>query len=115
MEYTNRLEFCISCHEMRDTVFAEYQKSVHYMNALGVRAICSDCHVPHDWTAKLIRKVQATNELNHKLVGTVSTPEKFEAHRLELARSVWATMTARNSQECRNCHSFERTSTSTAS
>ena len=26
MEYTNTLEFCTSCHEMRDTVYQEYNK-----------------------------------------------------------------------------------------
>jgi trimethylamine-N-oxide reductase cytochrome c-type subunit TorC len=107
MEATNSLTFCTACHVMRDTVYPEYQRSVHYSNASGVRAICSDCHVPHAWIPKLIRKVQATGELYHFIVGTISTPEKFEAHRLELARSVWATMAATNSRECRNCHSFE--------
>lgn len=106
MEYTNRLEFCVSCHEM-DTVRREWEASVHFANASGVRAICSDCHVPRDWTAKLVRKIQATNELFHHLRGTIDTPEKFEAKRLELAEHVWATMLARDSQECRNCHSYE--------
>jgi nitrate/TMAO reductase-like tetraheme cytochrome c subunit len=41
----------------------------------------------------------------HKVLGTISTPEKFEQHRLELAQHVWATMKANNSHECRNCHS----------
>ncbi|OQY75269.1 MAG: hypothetical protein B6D47_01560, partial [Rhodocyclaceae bacterium UTPRO2] len=45
MEATNTLEFCVSCHEMRDTVYQEYQKTIHYSNRTGVRAICSDCHV----------------------------------------------------------------------
>lgn len=107
MEATNTLEFCTSCHEMRDTVYVEYQKSEHFRNPSGVRAICSDCHVPHDWTAKMVRKIQASNELWHKIIGTVDTPEKFEAHRLELATRVWATMKATDSRECRNCHSFE--------
>jgi nitrate/TMAO reductase-like tetraheme cytochrome c subunit len=107
MEATNTLEFCISCHEMRDTVYVEYQQSIHYSNPSGVRATCSDCHVPHAWVPKLIRKFQASNELWHKLVGTVDTPEKFEAHRLEMATRVWATMKATDSRECRNCHSFE--------
>lgn len=107
MEQTNTLGFCISCHEMRDTVYVEYQQSVHFKNASGVRAICSDCHVPHDWVHKVVRKVQATNELYHKIIGTIDTPEKFEAHRLELARHVWATMEATDLRECRNCHSFE--------
>lgn len=107
MEATNTLEFCISCHEMRDTVYEEYKTSVHFKNASGVRAICPDCHVPHAWVPKMIRKVQASNELWHKFRGTINTPEKFEAKRAELANHVWATMKATDSRECRNCHSFE--------
>jgi nitrate/TMAO reductase-like tetraheme cytochrome c subunit len=107
MEHTNTLEFCISCHEMRDTVFEEYKTSVHWSNASGVRAICSDCHVPKEWTAKLVRKIQATGELYHHFAGTIDTPEKFAANRLRLAEHVWATMKASDSRECRNCHSFE--------
>lgn len=107
MEATNTLEFCISCHEMRDTVYEEYKTSIHYENASGVRAVCSDCHVPHDWTPKLIRKIQASSELWHKMIGTIDTPEKFEAKRLELATHVWEAMKATDSRECRNCHSFE--------
>ena len=63
MEATNSLEFCTSCHEMRDTVFQEYKETIHYKNPSGVRAICSDCHVPKDWTHKFVRKVQASREL----------------------------------------------------
>jgi len=106
MEYTNTLEFCISCHEMRDTVYLEYKESIHFKNPSGVRAICSDCHVPKDWTAKLIRKIRATNELYHKLIGTIDTKEKFEEHRLEMAERVWAEMIENNSRECRNCHDY---------
>jgi nitrate/TMAO reductase-like tetraheme cytochrome c subunit len=107
MEYTNTMEFCVSCHEMRSTVYEEYKQSVHFKNASGVGAICSDCHVPKAWTPKLIRKIKASNELYHKLIGTISTPEKFEAKRLELAERVWASMKASDSRECRNCHSYE--------
>ncbi len=107
MEYTNTQEFCISCHEMRSTVYEEYKKTVHFKNASGVKAICSDCHVPKEWTRKLIRKIKATNELYHKVVGTISTPEKFEAKRQKLAERVWASMKASDSRECRNCHSYE--------
>lgn len=107
MEYTNRLEFCVSCHEMETTVYQEYQKSVHYQNASGVRVACADCHVPKDWTAKLVRKIQASGELLHKLMGSIDTPEKFEAKRRVLAERVWASMRDNNSRECRNCHSYE--------
>ncbi|MFN6952270.1 MAG: NapC/NirT family cytochrome c [Albidovulum sp.] len=107
MEATNTMQFCVSCHEMRDTVYEEYKTTVHYKNASGVRAICSDCHVPHAWTPKLVRKIRATNELWHKLRGSINTPEKFEAKREQLANHVWASMKATDSRECRNCHSFD--------
>jgi nitrate/TMAO reductase-like tetraheme cytochrome c subunit len=107
MEATNSMAFCISCHEMRDNVYREYVKSPHYTNASGVRATCADCHVPREWGPKLVRKIQASNELFHHLRGTIDTAEKFEAKRAELAEHVWATMKANDSHQCRNCHSWE--------
>ena len=107
MELSNTEPFCISCHEMQENVFKEYQHTVHYANRSGVRATCPDCHVPKEWGPKIIRKIQASNELFHKILGTVDTPEKFQAKRHRLAESEWARMRANNSQECRNCHNFE--------
>lgn len=107
MEATNTLEFCIGCHEMRDTVYQEYKTSVHYSNRTGVRAICSDCHVPKDWTHKMARKAKASFEVWGKLMGTIDTKEKFEAKRMELATHEWERMAAVGSRECRNCHGFE--------
>lgn len=107
LEATNRLEFCISCHEMRDTVYQEYKETIHYKNPVGVRAICSDCHVPKDWTHKMVRKMQASFEVWGKLTGSIDTPEKFEARRAVLAADEQARMRAADSRECRNCHSFE--------
>jgi cytochrome c-type protein NapC len=107
MELSNTEAFCISCHEMRDNVYAEIKSTAHFSNRTGVRALCSDCHVPKEWVHKVVRKVRATNELFHKIVGTVDTPEKFQAARLDLAKSVWRTMKATDSRECRNCHGYE--------
>jgi len=106
MEATNKLEFCIGCHEMRDNVYQEYRETVHFKNRTGVRAICSDCHVPHDWTHKIVRKVQASKEVWSKITGYVDTPEKFEAHRMEMATKEWNRMKSVGSRECRNCHDF---------
>jgi cytochrome c-type protein NapC len=107
MEMTNTLEFCITCHEMRDTVYKEYKETIHYSNRTGVRAICSDCHVPKDWVHKVIRKSQASFEVWGKITGTIDTPEKFEAKRMQLATHEWARMKDSNSRECRNCHNFD--------
>ncbi|KAA3654692.1 NapC/NirT family cytochrome c [Denitromonas sp.] len=107
MEWTNREAFCISCHEMEANVYQEYRNTIHYANRSGVRATCPDCHVPKDWTHKIIRKIQASKELWHHFLGTVDTPEKFNAKRLQLAQNEWNRMKATDSRECRNCHNFE--------
>jgi trimethylamine-N-oxide reductase cytochrome c-type subunit TorC len=107
LELTNTEAFCISCHQMRDTVYKEYTTTAHYSSASGVRATCADCHVPKPLGPKLWRKLAASTELYHTLVGTIDTPEKFEAHRLTMARRVWADMAASDSRECRNCHATE--------
>ncbi len=108
LELTNTESFCISCHEMRDTVYQEYQQSAHFKTTSGVGASCSDCHVPKALLPKLIRKVQASNDIYHTLLGTIDTPEKFEARRSVLAERVWARMEASDSRECRGCHSQDR-------
>ncbi len=107
LELTNSLSFCTSCHEMRDNVYPEYQNTVHYSNRTGVRAECPDCHVPREWIHKIIRKVEASRELYHKVVGTIDTPEKFEQYRLTMALSEWKRMKSVDSRECRNCHDYE--------
>jgi cytochrome c-type protein NapC len=107
LELTNTESFCISCHEMRDNVYQELQHTIHWSNRSGVRATCPDCHVPHQWIYKIKRKIEASNEVLHKILGTIDTREKFEAHRLELAEHVWATMKSTDSRECRNCHAVQ--------
>ena len=107
LEITNTEKFCTGCHEMRDNVFAELKSTIHFSNRSGVRASCPDCHVPHNWTDKIARKMQASKEVWGHLFGTIDTREKFLDHRLELALHEWARFKANDSLECRNCHSAE--------
>ena len=107
LEATNNLEFCVSCHEMRDNVYEEYKATLHYKNKFGVPATCPDCHVAKAFGPKMYRKMEASLELWSSIVGTIDTPEKFEANRLRLATREWARMKDSNSRECRNCHHFE--------
>ncbi len=107
LEVSNREEFCIGCHEMQENVFVEYRNTIHYQNRTGVRATCPDCHVPKEWGPKMIRKIQASNELLHKALGSIDTPEKFNAKRLELAQHEWTRMKKTDSHECRNCHNYD--------
>jgi cytochrome c-type protein NapC len=107
LEVTNTEKFCTSCHEMRNNVFEELKPTIHYSNRSGVRATCPDCHVPHNWTDKISRKMQASKEVWGKIFGTIDTREKFLDKRLELAQHEWARLKANNSLECRNCHQFD--------
>lgn len=111
MEWTNRTEFCISCHEMT-IPYEDLKKTIHYKNRAGVSVSCADCHVassknPIDYGRKLTMKLLAARDIIGHISGVVDTPEKFEAHRLEMAQRVWARMKETDSRECRNCHKFE--------
>lgn len=108
LELTNTEKFCISCHEMADNAYQEYKQSPHFNPISGVSASCPDCHVPKVYVHKLVRKVKATTELWHTLLGTINTPEKYEMHRGQMAERVWTQMKNTDSRECRNCHDEKR-------
>ena len=116
MEWTNRTEFCTSCHEMT-IPFEELKKTIHYANRTGTTVSCSDCHVagsknPLDYGRKLTMKVLAARDVIGHIKGTIDTPEKFEAYRLTMAQRVWEKMKSVDSKECRNCHRMETMDTS---
>jgi cytochrome c-type protein NapC len=104
LAWTETEKFCISCHEMRDNVYAEYKDTIHAKNRSGVRAICSDCHVPREPVALIKRKIAASGEVWGHLTGEIDTAKKFEAARHALAMRVWKRMKESDSIECRNCH-----------
>lgn len=107
LEATNTEAFCTGCHEMQDNVFEELKTTIHYTNRSGVRATCPDCHVPHNWTDKIARKMQASKEVWGKIFGTINTREKFLDERLILATHEWNRLKANDSLECRNCHDYD--------
>ena len=108
LAWTETEKFCIGCHEMRDNVYAEYKDTIHDTNRTGVRAICSDCHVPRPPLDLIKRKMAASLEVWGHLTGVIDTKEKFEAHRSALAQKVWRRMKETDSLECRNCHHAEK-------
>jgi nitrate/TMAO reductase-like tetraheme cytochrome c subunit len=103
LHYVSTEAFCTSCHEM-NTPFQEYRHGVHYSNAFGIQASCADCHVPPTFVPGLIRHIQASTEVWRHLTFKLSTPSKYEAHRLELAQKVWKELKGNDSAECRSCH-----------
>lgn len=104
LQATATESFCISCHEMRDNVYMEYQNTPHFNSKSGVRATCPDCHLAKELLPKVARKTAAVRELLHKVKGTIDSREKFVAHRQDMAQRVWAEMKANDSRECRTCH-----------
>lgn len=104
LAWTNTEKFCIGCHEMRDNVYAEFKGTIHDMNRSGVRAICSNCHVPQEPWPMVKRKFRASLELWGHFRGVLDSKEKFEAKRYQLATRVWTRMKETDSLECRNCH-----------
>ena len=107
LEATNTMAFCTGCHEMESNVYEELQGTIHNTNRSGVRAGCPNCHVPHEWTNKIARKMQASMEVWGHIFGRISTRELFLEHRREMARREWARMEANDSLECRNCHTAD--------
>jgi cytochrome c-type protein NapC len=107
LEATNTEKFCVSCHEMKTNVFEELKGTIHFTNRSGVRASCPDRHVPHEWTNKIARKMQASKEVWGHIFGTIATREDFLALRKHLAERESVRMKANDSLECRNCHSAD--------
>ena len=103
--YTNEMEFCTSCHTMQINL-EEYKQTKHYINRSGVQETCSDCHVPKEFIPKMYAKVMAAKDVWHEMLGTIDTPEKFEAHRWDMATRVWAKMKSSNSRECMSCQQY---------
>ena len=104
LETTNTEEFCISCHEMKDNSYEEYRLTTHASSRTGVRATCPDCHVPKSFGPKMVAKIRASKDVYHNILGTIDTPEKFDAYRSKMAEAVWARMKETDSRECRGCH-----------
>lgn len=106
---TGTEQFCTSaCHSMQAFTTPEWLDSPHNKNASGVRATCADCHIPREYPQKLIVKTRSgLSDMYHEFMGTISTREKYEAHRARMAEDVWAYMVKTDSRECRNCHSEE--------
>ena len=102
LQLTSSNAFCLSCHAQNAGL--DWKHSSHYVNRSGLVVGCADCHESRAFVPMMIRKTQAFNEIWHQLIGTISTPEKYEAHRLDLAQREWARLGKNGSQECRNCH-----------
>jgi len=94
--------FCAACHAQNAAL--DWEQSSHYRNRTGFIAGCGDCHVPQNFFARMAREGRVPREILSQFSGKISTPEKYEAHRLAMAQNEWARLRKNNSQECRDCH-----------
>lgn len=103
---TGTNEFCgTACHSHAKFVYPEHKLSAHHANRTGVRAMCVDCHVPHNYPAKLIYKARVgVTDALAEMRGVISTQEKFDKERWRMANIVWDEMRENNSANCRTCH-----------
>ena len=106
---TSSTAFCSTCHVGMDTIVEEYKQSIHYKNRTGVRAECSDCHVPKEIVPKLVEKVTTgTRHMWAKLTKDIN-PDNFDSeHRQRMADRATETIREMGSSTCMSCHDFER-------
>lgn len=105
---TSTTEFCYVCHSHEQFIRPEYEASTHFKNASGVQAGCADCHLPHDsWFELVWTKAVVSLDIIPELAGKLDTAEKYEAHRAEMAESVWREFKENDSEFCRSCHTDE--------
>jgi thiosulfate dehydrogenase len=110
-------EFCAqACHTMKPAADA-YRRSVHFANAVGVPATCSDCHIVNEsernkgawqWAQLVVFKAKVgLTDVVDEMRGTISTPEKWEAERARLGKQVRAFVEKTDSRTCRGCHELQ--------
>lgn len=105
LKVTSTNTFCVSCHSMQSP-HLEWQGSVHYSNAKGIRAGCADCHIPHDndWNYFKTKVFTGLKDVAYEFMGKIPDVETFEAKRAEMAQNVWRQMQENDSVTCRSCH-----------
>lgn len=104
LEATTNDEFCVSCHEMADNISGPEADRLYLSGSGELHGRCADCHLPKPFLPRLRRRLRASAEVYHHLLGTLDSPESFEARRLQMAQSVWSRMNHNDSVECRSCH-----------
>lgn len=103
LSYTSTDNFCLSCHN-HQIPYDELKATRHFSNAAGLTAACKDCHLPHEFTPKILRKIAAAKEVYGHFLGVINTDEKYLAHRDAMKASEIAQLKGNDSAECRTCH-----------
>ena len=108
--------FCgTMCHSM-NWVAAAYHRSPHYINPVGVRASCGECHIPYDsghaTTMEYIKLLlfkadRGGKDIWYEANRSMSTKEEWEKRRPALSNTFESYLTQHNYITCRGCHSLQ--------
>ena len=74
---TSKADFCVSCHSMEPFVAANADNHHGGNNDVGIKASCSDCHLPHDNSANYLY-VKARTGIHDMWVETFGNPEEID-------------------------------------
>jgi len=101
--FVDRTEFCTSCHSMTYN-YEELKQSTHY-GALGVNPKCTDSHVPDHLLGEIqAHVIDGLRSIIGEMRLDLSTIEKFDQHRPEMAHNARMRLKSWNSATCRRCH-----------
>ena len=108
-------KFCgTTCHSMTWAA-AAYHQSTHYVNNVGVRASCGECHIPYDaghataaeYVKLLLFKAdRGARDFWYESRKSIATKEEWEKRRPELSAYFEKYLTQHNYVTCRGCHSL---------
>jgi nitrate/TMAO reductase-like tetraheme cytochrome c subunit len=109
-------KFCgTACHSMTWAA-AAYQQSPHYINRVGIRASCGECHIPYDSghaTAKQYAKLllfkadRGAKDFWYEARKSIATNEEWEKRRPALSSTFQSYLMQHNYITCRGCHSLD--------
>ena len=107
--------FCgTTCHSMTWAA-AAYHQSTHYINNVGVRASCGECHIPYDsghataveYVKLLFFKAErGVKDFWYESQKSIATKEEWEERRPALGDNFENYLTQHNYITCRGCHSL---------
>jgi nitrate/TMAO reductase-like tetraheme cytochrome c subunit len=103
-----------ACHSMT-WVAAAYHRSPHYINRVGIRAVCGECHIPYDsghataveYVKLLLFKAdRGAKDFWYEVNKSIATKEEWEKRRPALSAGFESYLTKHDYITCRGCHSL---------
>jgi nitrate/TMAO reductase-like tetraheme cytochrome c subunit len=108
--------FCgTMCHTMTWPA-AAYHQSPHFINNVGVRASCGDCHIPYDsghattieYVKLLLFKAdRGSKDIWYETTRSISAKEEWERRRPALSNTFESYLKQHDYITCRGCHSLQ--------